>query len=309
MPGRVFITGGSGFVGSAVIDELARRGYGVNALSNRRQISADGGDVQTIEGDLFNPAALDQGMRGCAAALHLVGIIGEKPSEGITFDRIHFHGTKAVVDAAKRNGLRRYVHMSALGTRADAKSEYHWTKHKAEEYVRSSGLEWTIFRPSMIHGPRGEFTKMEAGWARKTKPPFLFMPYFGAGLFGAGGAGLLQPVFVNDVARAFVDALEKPKTIGEVYPIGGSQRMTWPQMHAIAAEAFAGKRRWVLPIPAWYAAALTHVVPSALLPFNRDQVVMSQEDNTCDLTKFVEDFGWEPSGFAQSLATYAKQVR
>lgn len=308
MRGRVFVTGGSGFVGSGVIEELARRGYAVNALSNRRQIKIGDQNVQTIKGDLFDAAALDEGVRGCTAVIHLVGIIREKPSEGITFDRIHFHGTRAVVDAAKRNGVSRYLHMSALGTRAEARSEYHWTKQKAEEYARNSGLQWTIFRPALIHGPGGEFTRMEAGWARKSKPPFLFMPYFGAGLFGTGGAGWLQPVFVKDVARAFVDALEKPKTIGEIYPIGGSQRMTWPQMHAIAAQAFAGKRRWVMPIPTWYATALTHAAPAALLPFNRDQIVMSQEDNTCDLTKFIEDFGWEPSGFEQSLGTYAKQM-
>jgi NADH dehydrogenase len=308
MPGRVFVTGGSGFVGSAVIDELLARGYEVNALVNQRELKDRDGRVRSIKGGLFDDAALDNGMAGAAAVIHLVGIIMEKRSRGVTFERIHFQGAKSVVDAAKRNGVRRYVHMSALGVRPDAVSEYHKTKYRAEQYVRASGLDWTIIRPSLIHGPGGEFMQMEARWARGKAPPFLFMPYFGAGAFGRGGAGKLQPVHVGDVARAFVDAIEQPATIGEVYPIGGPDRLTWPELHHACAEAIVGRRRWVMAMPAWKAKLLTRVIPPVLLPFNRDQVVMSQEDNTCDMSKFKSDFGWEPRPFEASLREYSKRL-
>jgi len=338
---RVFVTGGSGFVGSAVIDELVSRNGAVNALVNRRKL--DRADVQSITGGLFDDRALDEGMRGSDAVIHLVGIIMEKPSKGVTFERIHHQGTRHVVDAAKRNGVRRYVHMSALGTRPGAVSNYHRTKYLAEEYVRASGLDWTIFRPSFIHGPRGEFMQMEAKWARMQAPPFLFMPYFGAGLMGRGGAGRLQPVYVGDVARAFVDALEKPGTVGEVYPLGGPDVVTWPQMHHTVSRAFVdalekpgtvgevyplggpdvvtwpqmhhtvsraivGRERAAVAIPAWYAKAITRVVPRALLPFNRDQVIMSQEENTCDIAKFVDDFGWTPKPFEETVKGYVGQL-
>ena len=303
---RVFVTGGSGFVGSAVIDELLSRGYRVNALVNRRKL--DRADVQSIQGGLFDAKALDEGLRDSDAVIHLVGIIMQRPSKGITFERMHFEGTRRVVDAARRNGIKRYVHMSALGTRPNAVSDYHRTKFLAEEYVRASGLDWTIFRPSFIHGPRGEFMQMEAKWARRKAPPFLFMPYFGAGPFGRGGAGQLQPVYVGDVARAFVDALEKPNTVGEIYPLGGPDVVTWPQMHHIVSQAIVGKKRRAVAIPAWYAKGITHVVPAPLLPFNRDQVIMSQEENTCDISKFVDDFGWTPRPFAETVRSYAKQV-
>ncbi|HEV2296346.1 MAG TPA: NAD-dependent epimerase/dehydratase family protein [Tepidisphaeraceae bacterium] len=306
MAGRVFVTGGSGFVGSAVLDELVTRGYQVNALVHRRQL--DRADVRSIPGGLFDDRALDEGIRGCDAIIHLVGIIMERPSKGITFERIHLEGTRRVVDAALRNGVKRYVHMSALGTRPDAVSDYHRTKHQAEEYARASGLNWTIFRPSFIHGPRGEFMQMEAKWARRKAPPFLFMPYFGAGLMGRGGAGHLQPVFVGDVARAFVDALEKPDTIGEVYPIGGPDVVTWPRMHHMVSEAIVGKKRAAVAVPVWKAKLLTHLLPGALLPFNRDQVIMSQEENTCDISKFVADFGWTPRSFEESVRSYAKEL-
>ena len=309
MPGRVFVTGGSGFVGQAVIDELVQRGYGINALVNRHDLSVPAeADVRPIRSDLFDARALDHGMSDVEAVIHLVGIIMEKPSKGMTFERIHFEGTKSVVDAAVRNGVRRYVHMSALGVRPDAVSAYHRTKYAAEQYVRDSGLDWTIIRPSLIHGPGGEFMQMEANWARGKAPPFLFMPYFGRGALGRGGAGKLQPVYVKDVARAFVQAIESPKTIGEIYPMGGLDQLTWPQLHRISAQAIIGRKRAVLAMPVWKAKLLTHIVPPPLLPFNRDQVIMSQEDNTCDLSKFRADFGWDPQPLEPTIKQYAPTI-
>lgn len=309
MAGRVFLTGASGFVGSQVLQELLSRGYAVNALAHRGNLRTTHDRLTPVRGGLFDAKALADGMAGCDAAVHLVGIIMERPIEGVTFERIHFEGTRSVVDAAKRAGVRRYLHMSSLGARPNAVSTYHRTKYKAEQYVRNSGLHWTIFRPSLIHGPGGEFTRMEANWARKRAMPFLFMPYFGAGLFGRGGAGRLQPVYVKDVARAFAEALDKRQTIGEVYPIGGTEQLTWPELHRRFAESVTGNaHRKVVAVPDWYARLLTRVVPRPLLPFNRDQVLMSREDNTTDLAKFKDDFGWEPRAFTAALQEYAKQV-
>jgi uncharacterized protein YbjT (DUF2867 family) len=282
---RIFLTGGTGFVGTAVVRELVGRGFGVNALVRGRAVDV-GGDVTSFQGDLFDVNVLDAAIRGCVAVVHLVGIIAENPARGVTFGRIHVDGTKAVVDATKRAGVRRYVHMSALGTRANAVSEYHKTKWLAEEYVRGSGLDWTIIRPGMIHGPGGDFVRMEVAWARRRKAPWVAMPYFGKGLFGTKGAGMLQPVFVDDVARAFVDAIEKPQSIGKTCEIAGTERVTWPELH----DAFA------------------RAVPAGLLPFNRAQVQMSQEDNTTDLGPFTADFGWTPRGLAETLRLYAERL-
>jgi NADH dehydrogenase len=263
--------------------------------------------VKTFRGGLFDPAVLDQGMKGCTAVTHLVGIIMEKPGEGVTFERIHHQGTVAAVDAAKRNGVKRFVQMSALGVRADAVSEYHKTKWKAEEYVRASGLDWTIFRPSMIHGPKGDFMKMEAMWARGRAPaPLFFQPFMP--YFGGKSAGMLQPVFVEDVATAIVESLARPETIGKIYPMGGAQRVTWPQLHEIVAEAVVGHRRMVAAIPVGVAKMLAAVGIARVLGFNRDQVIMSQEDNVCDMGEFVRDFGWTPRAFGPLVGEYAKEL-
>jgi len=308
MPQRVFLTGASGFVGSAILKELVRRGLAVNALSNRRVPPAIEGEVKHFIADVFESGALDGAMAGCDAAIHLIGIIQENPKAGITFERMHVEATRQVIEAAKRAGIKRFVQMSAMGVRADAETEYGRTKWRAEQIVRESGLDWTIFRPSMIHGPRGEFMKMEAKWARKQSPPFLFMPYFGAGLLGLNAKGRVQPIFVDEVARAFVEAIRNSKSIGRIYELGGADRLTWPMMHRIASRAIVGKQRLTLAIPAWYAKLVAAIVPGSLLPFNRDQVVMSLEDNSGDTADFVRDFGWQPMGFEQSLRGYAGSI-
>src|ERR1043165_5275441 len=117
MAGTVFVTGASGFVGEAVVEELLERGYAVNALVHRRPIVSVGGRVHSIEGSLFDETVLEKAMRGCSAVIHLVGIIFERPFEGVTFERMHVEATEKVVDAAKVAGVKRFVHMSALGTR------------------------------------------------------------------------------------------------------------------------------------------------------------------------------------------------
>jgi nucleoside-diphosphate-sugar epimerase len=307
MPGPVFLSGGSGFVGSAVIAELVSRRYAVHALVNQKPLKSGGDGLRSFPGGLFDDGAIDAAMSGCDAAIHLVGIIMQRRAIGITFERMHVEGTMRVVDAAKRNGVKRIVHMSALGSRPDALSDYHKTKWRAEEYVRASGLDWTIIRPSLIHGPGGEFMKMEAQWSHmKAPPPVFFMPFMP--YFGGKHAGMLQPVYVGDVARAFVDCLENRKSIGEVFPLGGSEKLTWPKLHHAISQAVVGRKRMVLSMPVPVAKLLAAIGIGGLLGFNRDQVLMSQEDNTTDLTKFTDAFGWTPQPFEQTLQSYARQL-
>ena len=307
-PQRVFVTGGSGFVGTNVLEQLVAAGIEVSALARDGTVSVDSPLISVTKGGLFDADALRAAMDGCDAVIHLVGIIFEKPEKGVTFERVHVEGTRAVLDAMAATGVKRLVHMSALGARPDAVSEYHKTKFEAESLVRQADVAWTIFRPSMIHGPRGDFMRQAAGWARGKAVPFVFMPYFGKGVTGFGGSGKIQPVYVKDVAKAFVTAIDNPKAIGRVYNLCGPDVMTWPQMHHLISKAVRGKKKAAVPVPAWYAKLIAKIAPANVLPFNLAQVQMSQEDNVGDTTEFLTDFNLEPAPFEPTVHGYASEL-
>lgn len=307
----VAVTGATGFVGRHLCKHLADQGHAVRALvRSSGRTGALPQSVQAVPGDVFDRGALNRLCDKADAVIHLIGIIAERPGEGITFERLHVEATRQVVEAAQAAGVLRFVHMSALGSRFDAKANYHRTKFAAESIVRGSRLAWTIIRPSLIHGPNGEFTKMAAAWVRGQAPPFLFMPYFGSGPVGTGYKYHLQPVFVGDVAETFAQAMQRDRAIKEVYSLGGQDQVTWPELLTTFRDMMVHAPKWrrPIPIPAWYAGGLSRAFAflgmQTLLPFNTDQVLMSQEESTCEIARVREHLGVHPRGFRESLAEY-----
>lgn len=320
---RVLVTGASGFVGRYIVRELVARGHWPVCLARDRQKLADQlrqvpqDRYQVVYGDLFDNAAMAQAATGAEAAIHLVGIIAEDRLRGQTFERIHVEGTQRIVDACKAAGVKRYVHMSALGTRASAVSEYHRTKWRAENCVRASGLDWTIFRPSLIHGPDGEFMQMMKTFVTRAMvpvlgfipSPFPVIPYFG------DGQSRLQPVDVRDVAACFVAALSKPETIGQVYELGGPRAITWKDLYRLCRDLIPGAKTWKpmvgMPVPVARLMAAT-VMKLPLLPkmlrFNDGQVQMSQEDSVCDTRPVEDTFGLRLRDFEEELRGYAPRL-
>lgn len=305
---RVALTGATGFVGRAVLRELVVRGYDPVCLvrSHRR---ADAVMQQFIDrpslvvGTLFDDRAVREMLADVDAVIHLVGIIFEHRFGGQTFERIHRDGTACVVRAAQELGVRRFIHMSALGARPNAISRYHQTKYQAEQVVHLGGLDSTIFRPSLIHGPDGEFMQLMARFVRKMVPPVI--PYFGS------GEALLQPISVKDVATLMVGALSRPATIGQVFSAGGPDVYSWKAFYAACQRGIPRARGWKpivgLPVPLAMLLARTvmrtPLVPAALR-FNVDQVAMSQEDSTCDLTPLRLAFDLPLRHFEDELRTY-----
>ena len=301
----VALTGATGFVGARVLQRLLDTGHRVRALvRDRSRIPPRHKGLTLVEGDLFQPSSLTELVRDDQAVIHLVGIIMEKPSQGQTFQRVHVQGTKNLLAAAKKADIERWVHMSAIGARPEARANYHLTKWQGEQAVRTSGLAYTTFRPSIIHGPRGAFMKMVKDFWCKAFPPFV--PYFGSGSIGRGGGGRLQPVWVEDVAQCFVDAITHERTIGETYPMGGPDEMTWPQLYLTCKPYFPKARdKPIVAVPVWYANMIARL-PG--VPFNRDQVIMSQEDATCRVEKLMADFNLQPAPFERTLAEYASRI-
>jgi NADH dehydrogenase len=240
-------------------------------------------------------------MAGCDAVIHLVGIISEAGS--LTFENVHTRLTETMVRAAKQAGVRRFVHMSALGTRANAVARYHQTKWAAEEIVRASELDWTIFRPSIIYGPDDGFVNLFARMARISP----VVPLVG------GGHSKFQPISVENVARCFVAALMEPQAIGRTFDLCGDEVLTLRQI-VDAVLAATERRRWKLPQPfgvANFQAAAAEILFAKLLgrppPLNRDQLLMLREDNVGDGRDANALFGLKHERFAAGIGRYLKR--
>ena len=300
---RVLITGATGFVGRAVCEAVVREGHSVRRMargSRSQSLEAQNDGTDWVRGSVLCPNDLRQGMQGCDAVIHLVGIIGEIGDQ--TFERVHQEGTRRVLEAALTSGVRRIVHMSALGTRPEAASRYHQTKWAAEEAVRSSGLDWTVFRPSLIYGPGDGFVNLFAGMSRWS--PVL--PVIGR------GTSLLQPVSVDCVARAFARALDSKPAVHQTYDLCGPDRLNLPQVLQTLLR-ITRRRRVIVRIPralAWYpTAVLEWVFPRVLrrpAPLSRDQILMLEEDNVGNPEAAERDFQIPSVAFAKGVEDFLR---
>jgi NADH dehydrogenase len=245
--------------------------------------------IEFAAASVLEPESLIAAFQGCDAVIHLVGIIAEIGNQ--TFEAIHTRGTANALAAAKATGIRRFVQMSALGSRPNAVSRYHQSKWAAEELVRQSGLEWTIFRPSLIYGPGDGFLNLFARIAR-------FSPI--VPIMGPGDA-LLQPIHVEDVARCFTGALGNRSSIETTFDVCGPDRYCLREVVGMVLQA-TGRHRWKLSIPWPAARILAHfletVYPTFLhlpAPLNRDQLKMLAEDNVGDPFPAMRAFGFQPT--------------
>lgn len=223
----VLLTGGTGFIGREVIRQLTQAGHRVRLVARRPERAAalaEQYDCEVVAGDVLDPASLQRAMVGVDAVVHLVGIIHETPR--VSFESAHTQATANVLAAARAAGVRRYVHMSALGTRPGAVSRYHRSKWEAEELVRQSGLDWTILRPSLVYGPGDRSLNVLAAFMRA---PLDFWNCYSFPNLG-GGTAQVQPVAVEEVALAFVRALSNAAALGRTYDLCGPAPITWREL-------------------------------------------------------------------------------
>ena len=281
---RVLVAGGSGFVGRHVVAKLSAAGHDVVVLTRSRERARHLillPTVRVIEADPRDAATLDRYLRGMTAAINLVGVLHERGRD--TFERAHVDLPRAFVAACGRVGVARLVHMSALGASGDAPSRYLQSKAAGEAQVAASGLQWTIFRPSVIFGREDTFLNLFANLARW----FPVIPL-------AGARARFQPVYVGDVATCFVRALDDEETVGQRYNLCGPTVYTLEALVRYAGEV-SGHPRPVWALGSGLAslqARLMELLPGRLL--TRDNLASMQVDNVCD-GPFPSRFGVTPA--------------
>jgi NADH dehydrogenase len=294
---KIFISGGTGFVGQHVCRELRRNGHELRLLVHHRRGPAEDG-ITFIEGDISRPDSFADGVSGCDAVINLVGIIREFPGKGATFEKMHVQATAAMVEATGKAGISRYLQMSALGTRESAVSAYHRSKWRAEQLVRESGLKWTIFRPSLIFGPHDAFINMLAAQLRLVP----VMPVIGSGSYR------LQPIHGDDVARCFARALEMPETIGQCYELCGKDRVSYDGLLDMIAATMGLPSPWKPHAP---LALMKMVIPVMQnipqFPITMDQLQMLLEESICD-GEWQKTFRFEPRGLQDGMDEYLRKT-
>ena len=246
---RVLVLGGSGFIGRHVVAELVRRGLKVTVPSRRRERAKHLillPTAEVVEADIGRKGVLDRLVRGHDAVINLVGILHGD------FVQAHVELALAAVSACRAAGVKRLVHMSALGAAHDSPSEYQRTKARGEQAVIDAGdLTVTVFRPSVVFGPEDRFLNRFALFARLT--PVFAVPCPQA---------RLQPVYVQDVARAFALSLGDPASYNRGYELGGPRQYELKQLVELVCE-LTGRPRVVIGLPDWasyvQAFALEHL--------------------------------------------------
>jgi uncharacterized protein YbjT (DUF2867 family) len=305
----VLVTGASGFVGSHVLPELLGSGHRIVALVHS---SAAGqpvlqrlppevrGDVELRPGDVDDPASLSLALAGIDAVVHLVAIARDR-SGGRDLARINTDGTRHVIEAMSAAGVRRLVHLGALGVVDDPTLHYASSKARAEALVAASGLDWTILKPSLMWGTRDGFFNIVADLVR-VSPGIVPVP--------GNGRSRFQPLAVADLARTVRLSLADPATIGRAFELGGPRYWTYREITAEVASAM-GRRRAIMPMPLPLIRAVATACEAIGIPFPvaTDQLRQLKLDNIGPLDGFNEAFGFAPLDMAGNLGYLRRTTR
>jgi uncharacterized protein YbjT (DUF2867 family) len=299
----ILVTGGTGFVGSAIVKELRRRGERVAVLGRDAEKIARrfGADVEARTGDVREPATLATAMHGADIVVNAVQFPGspiENRRKGFTFEEVDLKGTRNQVDAAKASGVKRFVYISGVGAARDA--EKHWFRYKweAENYLQKSGLEWVVLRPTWVFGPEDPSLNRFLGFASKLP----FVPMFGSGKQD------MQPVFIDDVARAAADCALKPEAANLVFEIGGPEVMSMNEVVSTALDV-QGKKRMLLHQPVFVGktiGTLSGILPSP--PLSADAIDFITEPATADNRRLLEVLKPTLTPLRDGLKTYLQPV-
>jgi uncharacterized protein YbjT (DUF2867 family) len=253
------ITGGTGFVGSHLLRLALAEGYDVRALTRGWKPPED--DVAWVDGALDRPETLVKLAAGADAIVHVAGAINAPDRAG--FEAVNVAGTAAMIDAARKAGVRRFVHVSSLAAREPGLSDYGWSKARSERLVAASGLEWTIVRPPAVYGPGDRETFELFKMARR-------------GLVALPPRGRFSVIHVEDLCRLILACLDDPDSWSETWEPDDGREGGWQHRHfARTLGRLYGRRALTLAMPRpvlRLAARLDRLVRRGNAKLTRDRV-------------------------------------
>jgi len=272
MSKRICIFGGSGFIGRSIVLQASRAGYDITVACRHPEKARDLlllGAKTLLKVDLCDGKGVDQAVADADVVINLVGLLFEKGRH--TFKNAHVHGTQHLLAACERHGVQQYLHMSALGVEKNTNSVYAVTKTEAQVCVRQSSLAWTIFRPSIVYGARDQFINKFSNMLR-------LLPIFPV----FSGQTRFQPVWVEDVARAFVLAIGHKEVIHQSYDLVGNGSFSMKGILVMILK-IQGRSRLLLPLPMFVAKTMAKIFSMLPVPpITSDQLKLLAQDNVSE---------------------------
>ena len=330
----VTVFGGSGFLGRHLVRHLAPSGVQLRIAVRDPEAAkflkplGEVAQIVPLHAHVRDPASIARALAGADAVVNLVGILSER--RHLSFERVHHVGAATIAAAAAAAGVKRLVHVSAIGADPASPSAYARSKGEGEAAVRAAFPGASVLRPSVVFGPEDDFFNRFGAQVRLV--PVL--PVFFDGLprvdlmanwpwpsvaFHAGESRM-QPVFAGDVAEAIVRALDAPQAVGETYELGGPTVYSMAELMAFVLEQ-TGRPAWLLPIPTWMGHLMGVVFELAVIPFafigkypapllTRDQVKLLKSDNVVGANaKGLGDLGIAPLAVEAVVPDYLARFR
>jgi uncharacterized protein YbjT (DUF2867 family) len=289
---RVLVLGATGFIGFHLVEELLDQGHEVVGVArDPRGFDRFRGRITAVPGGITRPETYRSHLRGCGGSINLVGLLRERRAKGLTYEKVVVEGTRDWVAACDRANVGRIAYVSALGA-APQGTPYLRTKWAAEQAVRGSSAQWTIFRPSFVSGEDGAMPQF-ASLLR-----LRFVPVWGRQTYQ------FEPVDVEDLAKGLVAALKNPKARSRVYSVGGPDRLTYKEMLKAIGRA-TKTRALFLPAPWW--AGFTMAALLGWLPFfpaTVENLRQLKQGSIASDAQWAADLGVERTPFEESLAKH-----
>lgn len=305
---RVALFGGTGFIGSYLIDELIANNYDLKVLVRKGSERKIDSKVELVFGDINNDNSIINTIKGTDIIIYNIGIIREIVSKNITYKNLHYEGLKDCIFQAKKNGVKRFILMSANGVKPNG-TGYQQTKWDAEELLKKSELDWTIFRPSLVFGDPKDDNRPE--FCKQLRDDMLSLPFpaplFYKGLFPIdAGSFCMSPIHVKNVAEFFVKSIQKLESISKVYILGGTSTLSWKEIINEIAIA-SGKRTWKIPAPVVIVKFIAKLLDKfQWFPVTGDQLDMLMEGNIVT-EYYFNDFNIKEIPFKKENLKYLKR--